>query len=541
MLKQDNESSPGNQTMNRLDELLTRLDLLHDIGISLSSERQLDRLLDNIVEAARAITRADGGTLYLLSEDRQRLRYELVRTASLGITLGGGSAQPINADFPDLPLYQPDGSANHAIVAAHAALSGQTVNIADAYTTPDFDFTGPRAFDARMGYRSRSFLTVPMKNHENALIGVLQLVNAIDPENGQVTVFQAADQRLVESLASQAAIALSNRQLMQQMEALFEATIRMINTAIARKSPFTNSHCERVPELTMLIAEAVCADTEGPLAAWKLDDESRNELRIAALMHDCGKITTPVHVIDKARKLETIFDRIALIDMRFETIRRDARIRALEALSRGEAAASVAAREQEEMAQIAADQAFLHHANRGSERMRAEDVERVHEIARKYLWTDGNGEQRPFLDDDEVENLTIVAGTLTAAERQVINDHIVATIQMLDELPWPRHLANVPEIAGNHHERMDGKGYPRGVFAGELSVQARILAIADIFEALTASDRPYKTPMKAGEALEILRGFKTRGHIDPDIFDIFVRQQVHLRYAAQFLAPAQQG
>ena len=527
--------------MSDLEKSRRRLELLYDVGISLSSEKHLPKLLEKIVQAAKCITNADGGTLYLLSEDGRSLRYEIVRTDSLELAYGGSAPLSASGIFADLPLYRPDGSNNDAIVAAYAALSASTVNIADAYEVKDFDFTGPRAFDARMGYRSRSFLTVPMKNHENELIGVLQLINAIDPETGKTTVFRETDQRLVESLASQAAVALSNRQLMHQMESLFEATIRMINTAIAKKSAFTNSHCVRVPELTMLIAEAVCADTEGPLAGWTLNEAEQHELRIAALMHDCGKITTPVHVIDKSRKLETIFDRIALIDTRFEVIRRDARIRMLEAVVGGADAAAANAEHERQLAEIAEDQALLQRSNLGSERMSDSDVERIKEIAKKYSWSSADGVSHPFLDEDEIVNLTIIAGTLTAPERQIINDHIVATINMLEELPWPKHLTNVPEIAGNHHERMDGQGYPRGVRAGELSVQARILAIADIFEALTASDRPYKTPMKVSEALSILEKFKQRGHIDPDIFDSFVRQQVHKRYAELFLTPEQQA
>lgn len=212
----------------------------------------------------------------------------------------------------------------------------------------------------------------------------------------------------------------------------------------------------------------------------------------------------------------------------------------LEAIAGGADAVAAEAEHARQLAEMAEDQALLQRSNLGSERMSDSDVARIKEIAQKYRWSSADGVSHPFLDEDEIVNLTIIAGTLTAPERQIINDHIVATINMLEELPWPKHLTNVPEIAGNHHERMDGQGYPRGVRAGELSVQARILAIADIFEALTASDRPYKTPMKVSEALSILEKFKQRGHIDPDIFDSFVRQQVHKRYAELFLTPEQQ-
>ena len=286
--------------METLDDLFSRLDQLNDIGASLSSEHRLERLLEKILLAAKAITRADGGTLYLLSEDGKHLHFEIVRTDSLQIAFGGSAALPASGNFPDLPLYGTDGVANDRMVAAYAAIAGKTVNIADAYTAAGFDFSGTRQFDERTGYRSQSFLTVPMKNHEGELIGVLQLINALSPQTGQTVAFSAADQRLAESLASQAAIALTNRQLVQQLEMLFESFIKLINLAIDDKSPYTAGHCQRVPELTMMLAEAADATTEGPLADFKLSDKDRYELRIAALLHDCGKITTPVHVVDKA-------------------------------------------------------------------------------------------------------------------------------------------------------------------------------------------------------------------------------------------------
>ena len=386
---------------------------------------------------------------------------------------------------------------------------GATINIADAYAEAGFDFSGTREFDHRNNYRSRSFLTVPMRNHDAEIIGVLQLINAIDPHSDQVTTFSAADQRLAESLASQAAIALTNRRLIDQLEELFEAFIRLINVAIDEKSPYTAGHCQRVPVLTMLLADAADATTEGPLADFHLSDKERYALKIAALLHDCGKITTPVHVVDKATKLQALFDRIALIDTRFEVIKRDAEIisQHFYRLKR-----------------------FLRHCNRGSEAMSPDDQERVRAIARNYRWRGPNGDEADFLSADEIENLTIRAGTLTAAEREIINHHIVATIKMLEQLPWPKHLAQVPEYAGGHHERMDGKGYPKGLTGEQMSVPARIVAIADIYEALTASDRPYKQAMSVEEALAIMARFAQGGHIDPQLFEVFVRRRVSDNY-----------
>ncbi len=521
------------------DSLFRRLDQLNDIGASLSVERNIAHLLEKILLAAKGITHADGGTLYLLSEDRQHLRFEIVRTDSLHIAFGGTSGNPTSGNFTDLPLYRPDGLPNDNMIAAYAAISGNTVNIVDAYRAEGFDFSGTRRFDEHTGYRSQSFLTVPMKNHEGEIIGVLQLINAIDPATSRVTVFSPTDQRLAESLASQAAIALTNRQLIQQLEALFESFITVINLAIDEKSPHTAGHCQRVPELTMMLADAVNDIDEGPLADFKLTDKDRYELRIAALMHDCGKVTTPVHVVDKATKLQTIYDRIGLIDTRFEVLRRDAEVRKWQDVANGRVLAEVEPAYVAFCGQLEVDREFLRKANLGSERMSDDDVTRIEQISTQYRWYNTMGEEVPFLTDDELLNLSIRAGTLTGAERQIINHHIVATIRMLEQLPWPKHLQHVPEYAGGHHERMDGKGYPKGLKREEMSWQARMMGIADIFEALTAKDRPYKDAMKLSQALSIMENFKKGGHIDPDLFDVFVKQKVYLRYGKAFLADAQ--
>jgi GAF domain/HD domain len=321
--------------MNDVAALFQRFEQLNEIGAALSSERDLNRLLEKILLAAKAITQADGGTLYRLTPDKTALRFEIVRTDSLGISLGGTTGQPLSGKFPDLALHLPSGEPNNHMVAAYAANTGRTVNIVDAYMAEGFDFSGTRRFDQSTGYRSQSFLTVPMKNHEGELIGVLQLLNAQLPQEQGVGPFTEADQRLAESLASQAAIALTNRQLIGQLEDLFESFIKLINLAIDEKSPYTAGHCQRVPELTMMLAEAVNDTTEGPLAEVKLTDKDFYELRIAALLHDCGKVTTPVHVVDKGTKLQTIHDRIHVVDVRFEVVKRDAEIRCWKAIAEG--------------------------------------------------------------------------------------------------------------------------------------------------------------------------------------------------------------
>ena len=518
------------------EDLALRLEQLNAIGASLSAERDIDRLLEAILAAAKTITRADGGTLYRVTEERT-LRFEIVRTSSLRSYLGGTSGNPM--PFYPIQLYK-DGKPNQSMVAAYAALTGRTVNIADAYTADGFDFSGTRAFDSKTGYRSKSFLTVPMRNHDNETIGVLQLINAHEPSSGAIVPFSPSDQRLAESLASQAAIALTNRMLINQLEQLFESFINLINSAIDEKSPHTGGHCQRVPVLTMLLADAVSETQDGPLRDFRMSDKDRYELKIAGLLHDCGKVTTPVHVVDKATKLETIFDRIGLIDTRFEVIKRDAELDGLRKktalLEQGRPieAAEEDKRLRERLRQLDDDRKFLHACNIGGERMRDEDVERVRRIG-QYRWRDFAGHEAQFLTEDEVRNLTIRSGTLNEEERKVINHHIVATIRMLEALPWPRHLTKVPEYAGGHHERMDGKGYPKGLTREQMSIQARCMGIADIFEALTAKDRPYKKGKTLSESLEILGRMKLNHHVDPDLFDIFVRRKVYRRYAEMFL------
>jgi len=521
-------------------DLLKRLEQLNRIGIALSQERDIARLLEGILVAAKEITHADGGTLYRMTEEKT-LKFEIIRNDTLGIAMGGTT----DAEIPFYPinLFDKDGKPINTMIAAYAVHHDRSVNIADAYTAEGFDFAGTQNFDKKTGYRSRSFLTVPMKNHEAEIIGVLQLINSKDPETGEVVPFSDADQHLAESLASQAAIALTNRLLIIHLENLFESFIGLINSAIDDKSPYTGGHCQRVPQLTMLLAEAVDSCKVGPLRDFTMTDRDRYELKIAGLLHDCGKVTTPVHVVDKATKLQTIFDRVALIDTRFEVVKRDAEIALLRARLEklGQSRTDVVGDAQlmAGIREIDDDRDFLRRANIGSEAMKDEDIARVLAIARRYRWRGSDGSNCDFLSEEEIRNLTIRYGTLTPEERQVINHHIEVTIQMLEALPWPKHLKRVSEYAGGHHERMDGKGYPRGLTRDQMSVQARCMGIADIFEALTAKDRPYKKGKTLTESLTILGKFKLNGHIDPDLFDIFMWERVYEKYAREFLEPEQ--
>jgi HD-GYP domain-containing protein (c-di-GMP phosphodiesterase class II) len=518
-------------------QIAQRLHQLTELSVALGDGDDIEALLDRILKVAKGMTDADGGTLYRPGADRTSLCFHISINDTLAIYQGGASGKPI--DIPPVPLYDRYGNQNLSAVAAYAANFNQSVNIEDVYKADVFNFSGMRSFDASFGYHSKSFLTVPMTNHEGELVGVLQLINARDPGTGEIRSFSQTDQRFIEALAAQAAVAITNQQLIGQLEELLEALVNLINIGIDEKSPYTGRHCQFVPELTMMLADAVHATTSGPLADFRMTDADRKELWLAGLLHDCGKITTPVHVVDKATKLETIFDRIHMLDTRFEVLLRDAEIRALRArLEPGADAAAIGERLASEQARLRAEREFLRQANVGGEGMKPEDQERVRRIA-GYRWVGPDGLERDFLDADEVANLTVRFGTLTDAERGIINNHIAVTIRMLESLPWPKHLKNVPEYAGGHHERMDGKGYPRGLTREQMSVQARVMAIADIFEALTARDRPYKKGKTLSESLHILGKFALNGHIDPDLFDIFIRKKVYLEFAKKNMDPRQ--
>jgi HD-GYP domain-containing protein (c-di-GMP phosphodiesterase class II) len=517
--------------------LLKRLERLNTIGVALSAEHDNKRLLEMILLGAKEITNADGGTLYTVTDDR-RLKFEIMSNKTLDINLGGTTGKEI--PFLPLPLYLEDGSPNLTTVAAYATLNDRTVNIENAYEAKDFDFAGTRKFDEKTGYHSQSFLTIPMKNHESEVIGVLQLINAIDIETQQIIPFSAANQSLVESLASQAAVAMTNHNLIGGLKNLFEAFIELIAEAIDQKSPYTGGHCRRVPELTMMLAQAAIKADKGPLKNFTLNENEFYELKIAAWLHDCGKVTTPESVMDKATKLSTIFDRIQLIDQRFELLKKqrecDILKKQLEALQQGDTSAFNELHRDLELfkQQCDADREFLRKANIGSENMTAEDQQRVLSIADMTI-LDEAGQGVPFLDANEVYNLSIVRGTLTKEEREIINNHIVVTINMLESLPYPKDLQRVPEYAGGHHERMDGRGYPKGLTRSQMSIPARVMGIADIFEALTSKDRPYKKPKTLSESLHILGKMKVDHHIDPDLFDLFVREKIYLKYAELFL------
>jgi len=424
-------------------------------------------------------------------------------------------------------------------------LTGKTVNIPDVYEAEGFDFTGPRNYDASTGYRSKSMLVVALQNHENDIIGVLQLLNAQTPQTKDVIPFSEEYVDLVASLASQAAVALTNTQLIQDLQNLLYAFIKSIATAIDEKSPYTGGHINRVVDLTMMIAEKINQTKDGQFKDVFFSQDELEELRLAAWMHDVGKITTPEYVVDKSTKLETIFNRIDLIETRFEliakTIENDYLQRKIDLLqSESTGTKQIKQMElalNETLNELSNDLQFVKGCNMPGEFMDDDKIDRIKTIAQKTYHLDGT--DHSYLTDDEVKNLTIRKGSLTTEERKVIENHAMMTLKILDQLPFPRKLTRVPEYASGHHEKLDGSGYPRHLEAKDLSLQARIMAVADIFEALTAKDRPYKEPMKLSQAIKIMGFMKKDQHIDPDILDLFISSDLYLDYAHKQMNPDQ--
>lgn len=377
----------------------------------------------------------------------------------------------------------------------------------------------------------RSLLWLSLIAHGEKL-GLLVLASR------RIEGFSAADLKRAQTLSSVAATALRNAQLYAAEQKMFQSFVRVIATAIDAKSPYTAGHCRRVPEIALMIAETVHHADNDQFADFVLDEDKRNTMEIAAMLHDCGKVVTPEWVVDKASKLDSIANRIHLVALRFEVLRRDALVARYRALAEGEEQESAEASYQKRLRQLDDDFAFIEKCNTGGEFVSDEHALRLERIAREY-WTDARGESHPLLTENELYNLAIQRGTLNPEERKIIEDHAVHTINMLSQISFPRSLRNVTEYAAGHHERMDGKGYPRGLNRDQLSIPARIMVIADIFEALTAPDRPYRKPGTLSWAIDIMHRMKLDNHIDGDLFDLFLSEKLYLTYARKHLAANQ--
>lgn len=515
---------------------------LAEIGLALSAEKNISKLLEMIVDEARDLSNADAGTLYIVDDDKMHLCFEIMQNDTMKTRMGGTSG--IEITLPKVPLYI-NGQPNHSNVSSYTALTGEIVNIPDVYEAEGFDFTGSRKYDSTTGYRSKSMLVIPMKNHENEIIGVLQLLNAKDIKTGELVSFFTEYVNLVASLASQAAVALTNTQLIQDLKNLFYSFIKSIATAIDEKSPYTGGHIKRVVFLTMMLAEEINKAADGPFKDIYFNEDEMEELRLAAWMHDVGKITTPEYVIDKSTKLQTISDRISLIETRFyliaKLIENKYLNKKIKVLKKGENIKTETQRIDQELCDetglLYNELDFIKTCNNPGESMDDDKITRIKEIAEKIYLLDNK--KHYYLTEDEVKNLCIRKGSLTKEERKIIENHATMTLRMLKQLPFPRKLANVPEYAAAHHEKLDGSGYPRGLTEKEMPFQSRIMAVADIFEALTAKDRPYKKAMKLSQAVKITGFMKKDKHIDPDIYDLFINNHLFYDYAKKEMIPEQ--
>jgi HD-GYP domain-containing protein (c-di-GMP phosphodiesterase class II) len=519
-MKQNSQSWSG--------EAEGRVARLIEIGVALSAETDLDALLEKIVQYAREITCADAGTLYELADGE--LHFRIIQNDTLGVSLGGVSGGHIS--LAPVPLLETN-------VSAHAALTGLTVRVDDVYASEEFDFEGPRKYDAQTGYRSRSMLVVPLRTPERGVIGVLQLMNAVDAEDGRVVGFRDDVVSIGEAFASQAAVAITNARLLGELQGMMESMIRVLGVAIDAKSPYTGNHVQRVAEVNVALAKALSDTRQPPFETVRFSGAELEEIRIAGWLHDVGKVTTPVHVMDKATKLEAQFDRIELIRARFELIRRGLEIAALQdklACSGSGEARAVSERIDQELkadvAELEDEFQFVARCNRPGEFVDEADLKTLTRIAQKTY--DENGEQRPYLTDDEVANLAIRRGSLTAREIDVMRQHVAWTTRMLNQIPFTERLRNVPVYASQHHEKLNGTGYPNGVCGDDLPLQSRILAIADFYEALSAKDRPYKDAMDQATILAILRRAAEEGEIDLEILEFAVEAGVFDRFEQDY-------
>ncbi|KKM84164.1 hypothetical protein LCGC14_1302020 [marine sediment metagenome] len=517
----------------------TNLQHFIDISIRLTTEKNSSKLLDEILQVVMSIANSDAGSIYSITSNKQ-LKFETVINKSLNLYLGGTLGGPV--DFPNIDLFI-DGKPNDTAIVAHSVNTGEVINIPDVYDALPFDMSAARKMDARTGYRSESMLTIPLKDHEDDIIGVIQLINVKDAQNKNIP-FSEELVTLIRSFASLGAISLTNSTLVKDMEVLFSTFAEAIAMAIDEKSPHTGGHCKRVPALTLMLADAVHKIDKGPLADFIMSPEDRHELSVAGWLHDCGKIATPDHIMEKSTKLETIFDRIEFIDAKFEIISRDLELsyqqQIISAIKQNKSVEVLQFERllETELKQLALDRALLQRVNIGGEFLGEEEQAHILRISKQYSLKI-NGEETPLLTDDEVENLMIRRGTLTQGEREIMKRHMDITKNILDILPFPKHLSNVAEYALGHHEKLDGTGYPRGLTKEQMSVPARLMAITDIFEALSAVDRPYKKAKPVSECLNILGNMVSNNHLDPDIFAIFIESEVYKNYINEYANPEQ--
>ncbi len=526
-LKLKETSGSLTQDISKKTKLINEL---LSIGISLTSENNYEILLEKVMLGCKRFSNADAGTLYLISEDEKSIEFKIVHTDSLDIKMGGSGEK---LRWPALDLYTPDNKPNDSMVSVKCALEEKLFNFRDVYNVKEFNFEGTKAFDSSTGYRTKSMLVVPMINRDKELIGVLQLLNKKD-ENNNIISFECSDEILISSMASLGAISIHNHQLVINLENLLESFIKTIADTMGEKSEYTEHHVLRVSTIVEMISNNINKDTDKFKNITFSKDELK-ELKMAALLHDIGKIITPEAVVDKATRLETIVDRINNISVRFDILRRDSYIEYIEKKHINLKDINLLTDKYNlALEKIDNDEEFLKRCNSAAF-IPDNDIKRIHTIAKQRIII--NSKEVNFLSQNEVENLSIQKGTLTEDERNIINNHVIVSYKMLRSLPFPKKYKNIPKIAGSHHKSVDGKsGYADKELMGiPLNFKEKILAIADVFEALTSPERPYKKPNTLNESFKIISYMVQDGHLDKEIIKFILDKRIYLEFANKYL------
>ncbi|MDO9576971.1 MAG: HD domain-containing phosphohydrolase [Candidatus Cloacimonadales bacterium] len=509
-------------TVKKLAESLKRL---RNVGIALSAEKNISKFFRIILDEGMFFTNADAGTIYTVSDDQKSLDFKVICTLSKKLHLGVADT----SKWPSVPLYDENGEKRMTNFVSYVTHTGEPLSIQDVYNQDLFDASGTKKYDSNNDYRSVSMAAIPLKNHENVVLGVVQLINALN-ERGEVIAFSNRNIMMLSSLASQAAIALSNKKLIDSLENLLYQFIKSIATAIDRKSKNTGGHINRVATLSEMLSKEIQNDKKYYPDIHFSDDELQ-EISLAGWMHDVGKITTPVYVQDKGKKLETIIDRLELVNLRFDLVEKVIENDILgERNDNKEDLPAI-------LKKVETYRKFVAKCNTGGEFMRDEDLALLKEI---FAFRYKSGDKEYFLiTEDEHRNLSIRHGTLLWEEILKMRDHAQVSYEMLNELTFPRKFKNVPLYASAHHEKLNGRGYPNELTEDQLPLQARIIAVADVYEALTASDRPYKLGKKLSETFKIL-GFMAKDRdIDAKLLNLLIDSELYMEYALKYMKPEQ--
>jgi HD-GYP domain-containing protein (c-di-GMP phosphodiesterase class II)/ribonuclease BN (tRNA processing enzyme) len=495
-----------------------------EISTALSKEKDLNKILSLILVSAMDYTKSEGGTIYLKEGDK--ISFKAVKNDKLNIF------EINNKNFPKIDLY-PNGKENKENVSAVCALTKETINIPDIYLyhIGEFNFDGAKKFDKENGYKTESMLVVPMLSNDDKVVGVMQLINKKSLDN--VTPFTSKDIEMTTTYANLCASAINKNKLIDDLEKLVLSFLESISYALSVKSPYGYEHISRVKELMGYIAKEIDSD-ETIYKDISYTKEEFQELELAAWMHDIGKIATPEHILDKATRLENLQDQVYMIEMRFNYVKYYLKTQILEAKCaylNGEYQMHIEEienRYEQKIKELESDLLFIKQSNQPSTYMHESDIQRVNEISQKSFYIDN--QMVNLLTPDEVKYLSIVKGTLTDDERDKINEHAKITHDMLNMITFPKKYSNVTKIASGHHEKLNGKGYPLGLSGDEISFETRILAIVDILEALTASDRPYKRAKTEKETFEILDAMVDNGELDKYLVTFIKESKIFDRY-----------